>query len=156
MCLKHFREISHRFCIMSLDLFSRKNSLRNANENFSIFRETFCSLQTLIKSIGETHKKKHFSSLKNDFIFHILIRFRFQRYLCKSDITIIARRVTWYYAYSPFKGTAKQFEIRGNHCKNRQKKVKSMLHHRLCDLVVPLAWILRLSIINTKLFGDIA
>ena len=94
MCQKHFREISHRFCIMSLDLFSRKNSLRNANENFSIFRETFCSLQTLIKSIGETHKKKHFSSLKNDVIFHILIRLRFLRYLCKSDITIFAWRVT--------------------------------------------------------------
>ena len=71
MCQKHFREISHRFCIMSLDLFSRKNSLRIANENFSIFRETFCSLQTLIKSIGETHKKKTlFKSEKRRYLPH--------------------------------------------------------------------------------------
>ena len=40
----------------------------------------------VIRSNGATHE----------------FRLRFQRYLCKSDIAILAWKVTWNYAYSPF------------------------------------------------------
>ena len=54
----------------------------------------------LIRSNGETRRNKHFSRLKN---FWIFIRLRFQGYRCKSGIVIFAFRVTWNYAYSPYK-----------------------------------------------------
>ena len=45
-----------------------------------------------------------------DGIFHIFIR-RFQGYRCKSGITILAWRVTWFYAYSPFKSIFHAFSV---------------------------------------------
>ena len=49
------------------------------------------------------YRKERVLTQKNDDIFQILIRLRFQGYRVKSGIGIFAWRVTWNYAYSPFK-----------------------------------------------------
>ena len=59
--------------------------------------QCFCFLKLFIFN-GETYRIKHFSSQKNDSIFHI---FKVSR--VPSGIAIFAFRVNWNYAYSPFK-----------------------------------------------------
>ena len=59
--------------------------------------QCFCFLKLFIFN-GETYRNKHFSSQKNDGIFHI---FKVSR--VPSGIAIFAFRVNWNYAYSPFK-----------------------------------------------------
>ena len=57
----------------------------------------------LIKSNEEIHEIKHFSSQNTTLSLTFFIRLRFQGYRYESGIAIFARRVTWNYAYSPFK-----------------------------------------------------
>ena len=52
------------------------------------------------RSNDEVIRIKHFSSQKNDGIFHIFIRLMEPRW--KSRIAIFSWRVAWNYAYSPF------------------------------------------------------
>ena len=57
----------------------------------------------LIRNNGEIVWAWHFSSQKNDVLSKVLIRSRFQGCRCKSGVAILELRVTWIYAYSPFK-----------------------------------------------------
>ena len=67
------------------------------DENSGFRYQCFCFLKLFIFN-GETYRNKHFSSQKNDGVFHI---FKVSR--VPSGIAIFAFRVNWNYAYSPFK-----------------------------------------------------
>ena len=64
----------------------------------------------LIRNNGEIIIIKHFSSQESTVSSTFFIR-RFQGYRCKSGITIWAWRVTWNYAYSPFKSIFHVFSV---------------------------------------------
>ena len=77
----------------------------------------------LLRNHGEIININHFSSQRNDLIFHIFIRLRFKGYHGKSGIVIIAWGVTYNYEYSPFKPT-------DNWCSTLQETIfKPRLNH---------------------------
>ena len=90
----HFKDLSDQVWIINRCFFTW---------NCFFFHLQFFCESDFSKKEGETRRNEHFTSHKNDGIFHIFIKLRFQGYPCKSGMVIFARRVTYAYKFLPLK-----------------------------------------------------
>ena len=104
MAMPDLQRYPGQLCLIKYELDINVFVSLNCLYLFAVSLRKWFAYFLLKRSNWETRRINIFSSHVNDDIFHILIRLKSQRYPCKSGIAIFAQRVTWNYAYSPFKG----------------------------------------------------
>ena len=104
MTVPDFQQYPWKPCLIKYKLYINFFLSLNFSLSFAVPLRKCLVHFLFIRTNRETYRNKHLSFQKKDGITHIcFIRLRFQGYHCKLGIVIPAWRVTWNYAYSPFK-----------------------------------------------------